>query len=427
MGSAQNLSSMANLMMVALGLLLSWQLEVAMPMAVQRHAAKMDGGDQALELRILERAALPDLPQAVPAESVDVLLHRVRTELDQKLEKVKRKMKPEECPSMKNAVAAVNSRHQSADSLINLGYEDIEMDAGAHAESGVPSQIKGVAIGKEIVQCLKQYGDRYPQLQELKDAFDAYAQDKRTKHIDGVMKAADVAEYVGLDVGGVGRQVGFLDLNVDDITNNPNDLVIGDARKLDEQFEENSFNIVEAIKLPIGVMNDHGDSQAARVQAVRMSLRSAAFVSSNYAIVTFNDNTGDNAVPEETLQECADEYGFTLTSDNAYRAQDMANRAGALGELTDMNYAEILQWKSSDFSEEWHESLKKVQKWAEAGSGLLLFPKNRRLVQRLKENMKTKFNAREVDDQMWRKFSFKKGVWPEGELEEPDPTASSSN
>ncbi|OPX90811.1 MAG: hypothetical protein A4E53_00823 [Pelotomaculum sp. PtaB.Bin104] len=153
-------------------------------------------------------------------------------------------------------------------------------------------------------------------LENVKSEFEKYNQPKQQMVVGGLIGKTEL-EYlglVGLDLGGIGLNKNYLDVNVADPTNDPNHLVIGDAMDLQARFEPGCVNNVIAQLLPLVLMVSGEDTQLNRINAIKRVLEGVNYVTGGGGTVSieFNDSSGEAAVTETILREIAQAYKFTL-------------------------------------------------------------------------------------------------------------------
>lgn len=153
-------------------------------------------------------------------------------------------------------------------------------------------------------------------VQQVLNEFDRYAQPKRELHLPHRLTRQVLLRLGvrGLNLGGIGEHVGFLDVNVGDDTNDPGLLIVGDARDLARQFAENCVDEVHAVLLPLVLMVEGEDTRESRRLAVIRVLRSVNHVTGGAGRVSveFNDNSGEQALTAEDLRRLAEEFGFSV-------------------------------------------------------------------------------------------------------------------
>lgn len=171
--------------------------------------------------------------------------------------------------------------------------------------------------GKKISE--DQYQLLEKGLERVHSEFQLFSRPKRQMPVGGLIGKNHLKELgcIGLDLGGIGLEANYLDVNIDDKTNNPNNLVIGDAMNLQASFEPGCVNDVKAVLLPLILMVS-SDSTSNRINAIVKVLSGVNYVTggSGKASIQFNDNSGDAAVNEENLLLIGKEHGFKLINDN---------------------------------------------------------------------------------------------------------------
>jgi hypothetical protein len=176
----------------------------------------------------------------------------------------------------------------------------------------------------------------------LQQVYADYNQPKGKVGVKGLIGRSELEQLhvTGLDLGGIGTNAGYMDVNVSDDTNSSNPIVIGDAMNLQATFQPACVNKVIAELLPLVLMVNGTDSTAARIIAIRKVLTSVNYVTGNggSARIQFNDNSKKQFRPEEdekkkddtardkevetdvqvkepALRAIAGEFGFSLTND----------------------------------------------------------------------------------------------------------------
>jgi len=212
----------------------------------------------------------------------------------------------------------------SADHVINL-------DHVASAIDGFPIQVEQLFIMED--EKIRSYPpgkkpDRISEIQRdnlvaalkrLQQVFAVYNQPKEKMGVKGLIGRSDLQRLgvIGLDLGGIGLSNGYLDVNVEDATNSPNPIVIGDAMNLQASFQPACVGNVIAVCLPLVLMVGGADTKDARIMAIRKVLVSVNYVTGNggKASIQFNDNSGPAKVEGVELLAIAHSLGFTLVND----------------------------------------------------------------------------------------------------------------